>query len=65
MVGAIAELAQPMCDSVEIENALKLRVDQENLERRNTIWNCLNENQHFAILDIDYLEDLALTVFIK
>lgn len=65
MEGATRELAQTMLEKAETANNLQTRVIQENLARRNAIWNTLNHNHilDFPPLTLDYLQDLTIGVY--
>lgn len=65
MEEATAEYARRMLERARRENHLKIRVELENLARRNAMWERLNANQalDFPILDIDYLKDLTMGVY--
>lgn len=65
MQGATADLARVMLERARAPNHLQIRVEAENLARRNAIWSRLNHNHilDFPPLTLDYLRDLTIGIY--
>lgn len=65
MEAATEELAHRMLERANTPNVVQARVEQENLFRKNAIWNKLNENyaQNFPRCDMNYLKELMFGIY--
>ncbi|KMQ84946.1 hypothetical protein RF55_16831 [Lasius niger] len=65
MEGATLELAQAILERARTLNALKQRVIEQGLARRNGMWQRLNEDKvrDFPILELNYLKELTVGIY--